>query len=70
MTITWGRQVRRVDGAWRVAKGLLVHGLVAAFEGGRLKVADGLPSADALVRELQAFEVTITKHRSATFEGA
>ncbi len=36
----------------------------------RLKVADGQPGADALVRELQAFKVTITKHRRATFEGA
>ena len=70
VTITSGKHIRLVDGAWRVPKALLVHGLVTAFENGRLKVADGLPGAQALVRELRAFKVTITKHRRARFEGA
>ncbi len=51
-------------------KGLLVQGLVTTFENGRLKVADGLPGAGALIRELRAFKVKITKHRRLTFEGA
>ncbi len=29
-----------------------------------------MPGIDPLVHALQAFKVTITKHRSATFEGA
>ncbi len=62
--------MRRVDGAWRVPKALLVHGLVTAFENGRLKVADGLPGAEVLVRELQAFKRKVTPHRRTTFEGA
>ena len=47
-----------------------MHGLVTAFENGRFKVADGLPGTEALIRELQAFKVAITKHRSARFEGS
>ena len=70
VTITSGRHARLVNGVWRVPKALLVHSLVTAFENGRLKVADGLPGAEALVRELRAFKVKITKHRRTTFEGA
>ncbi len=43
-----------------VPKRSLVRPLVAALEGGRLKVAKGLAEAEALVRELQAFRRQIT----------
>ena len=43
-----------------VPKRELVRGLVTAFENGRLKIAKGLPLADALMDELQAFKVRFT----------
>ena len=38
----------------------LVRGLVTAFEGGRLKIAKGLPLGGAFMDELRAFRVTLT----------
>ncbi len=43
-----------------VQKRELVRGLVTAFENGRLKIAKGLPLADALLGELRAFQVRFT----------
>ncbi len=43
-----------------VPKRELVRGLVTAFENGRLKIAKGLPLADALLGELRAFQVRFT----------
>lgn len=70
VVITSGKHIRRVDGAWRVPKQALVGGLVSAFEGGWLKVAEGLEYGDALIRELQDFKVTITSAKNATYGGA
>ena len=68
--ITAGQRTRRVNGAWRVPKRILVAGLVTALENGRLRLAKGMAYSEALVRELQAFRVTITSPRHATYGGA
>lgn len=70
VTITSGKKARR-DGAggWRVPKVKLLRPLVSAVEGGRLKVAAGLPDAEALVRELGAFQRAFTEAGHATFDG-
>jgi hypothetical protein len=56
-----------VNGVWRVPKAVLVRGLVAAVESGRLKVANGLSGGD--VRELLDFKREITKRGNAVFGG-
>ena len=69
VTITGGR-VTSFDGRmWRVPKRSLLRPLVAATEAGRLKVAKGLLEADALLRELQAFQRRITVGGHSAFEG-
>ena len=45
----------------------LVRGLVSALEGGHLKVAKGLPLADALAGELKAFRVRLTRGSRDTY---
>ncbi len=60
VTITAGKAVTFDGEAWRVPKRELVRTLVAAFEGGRLKVAAGLRHAKALTGELQAFQRKVT----------
>ncbi len=54
---------------WRVPKPVLQRPLIVAVETGRLKVAAGLPFADALTLELRAFERTVTRHANEQFEG-
>jgi hypothetical protein len=51
-----------------VAKYELVAALAVLFETRRLRVARGLPEADALVRELETFQVKLSKARNETFE--
>jgi hypothetical protein len=69
VTITGGR-LTSCDGLmWRVPKKALLRPLVAATESGRLKVAKGLREAEALQRELQAFQRRITQHGNTAFEG-
>jgi hypothetical protein len=68
LTITSGSRAR-VDerGRWRVAKKLLVANVQRLLGAGRLKVADGLPEAVFLLRELADFRVTITQKANETF---
>ena len=47
----------------------LLRPLVAAVEGGRLKLAKGLREAEALQRELLAFQRRITESGNTAFEG-
>ncbi len=54
---------------WRVPKKALLRPLVASTEEGRLKVAKGLPEAEALLRELEAFRRRITESGHSAFEG-
>ena len=67
VSITSGKRSRRANGMDYVPKRELVRSLVTAFEGGRLKVAKGLPLADAFMDELQAFRVTLTARGRDTY---
>jgi hypothetical protein len=69
VTITGGRFTSYDGTMWRVPKKALLRPLVATTEAGRLKVAKGLREADALLRELQAFQRRITERGHNTFEG-
>lgn len=68
LTITSGSRAR-VDGngRWRVAKRLLVANVRSLLGAGRLKVADELPEAALLLRELADFRVSITAKVNETF---
>ncbi len=69
VTITAGRFTSFDGDHWRVPKQALLRPLVAATEGGWLKVAKDLPEAEALQVELQAFQRRITEQGNNTFEG-
>jgi len=60
VTITAGNAVTYEDGGYRVPKRDLVSTLQVLLQTERLKVAEGLPEAATLVREMLAFEVKIT----------
>lgn len=59
VTITSGNAASGDGRDWRVPKRDLVVGLQVLLQEGRLKIAKGLPEADALVQELLAFKVKI-----------
>jgi hypothetical protein len=68
LTITSGSRARVDDsGRWRVPKKLLVANVRALLSSGRRKVAEGLPEAAALLRELADVRVTITAKANGTF---
>lgn len=67
VSITSGKRTRRANGMVYVPKRLLVRGLVTTLENGRLKIAKGLPLADAFMDELQAFQVTLTAKGRDTY---
>ena len=70
VTITGGRSASFDGGTWRVPKRMLVRALATAFEAGRLKVARSLPSAGALLAELQAFRRQISQRGHDSYAGA
>ncbi len=67
VSITSGKRERRANGMVYVPKRELVRGLVVAFESERLKIAKGLPLAEAFIRELQAFQVRLTAKGRDTY---
>jgi hypothetical protein len=68
LTITSGSRARmELNGRWRVPKKLLVANVQRLLGTGRLKVAEGLPEARALLRELKDFRVMITAKANETF---
>ncbi len=69
VTITGGRFTSYDGRMWRVPKQAILRPLVAATEAGQLKVAKGLPEAEALQAELQAFQRRITECGHDTFQG-
>jgi hypothetical protein len=69
VTITGGRFISFDGDHWRVPKKALLRPLVASTEAGRLKVAKGLPEAERLQVELQAFQRRITARGHDAFEG-
>ncbi len=69
VTITGGRFMSFDGDMWRVPKKAPLRPLVAASEAGRLKVAKGLREAEALQRELGAFQKRITECGYSAFGG-
>jgi hypothetical protein len=70
VSITGGARVAKdATGLYRVPKAVLVRSLSTALETGSLRIAKGLPFIDVLLRELQAFRVTIGKAGRTKFEG-
>ncbi len=69
VTITGGGFISFDGDHWRVPKKALLRPLVAATEGGWLKVAKDLPEAEALQVELQAFQRRITESGHDAFQG-
>ena len=69
VVITGGRAITFKDEIWRVPKRRLLRPLISSLEGGRLKVARGLPYTDALQRELGAFQRTVGGGGHVKFEG-
>lgn len=57
--ITGGSAVTQDNGVYHVPKRDLISCLQVAFQNGTLKIANGLPGADDLVRELINFKVKI-----------
>ncbi len=70
VTITAGDTPSYDSGAWRVPKRDLVSTAQVALQTGRLKIAPELPDADALVRELQNFQVKINLETAHDSYGA
>ena len=67
VSITSGKRSRHARGMFYVPKRELVRGLVVAFENERLKIATGLPLAEAFMRELEAFRVQLTAKGRDTY---
>ena len=70
VSITAGQKARVTPAGCWVPKRVLVRPLVGAFEDGRVKVAKGLPYADALVGELAEFKVTVNAAGHDRYEAA
>ena len=70
VSITGGKTVAQgADGLVRVPKAQLVQAVAGGLETGRLKVAQGLPLVDVLIRELRAFRASISAAGRTKFEG-
>src|SRR5262249_22634138 len=68
VTITGGFAVtEQENGDWHVPKKELVTCLQLLLQSQRLRIADALPEAATLVRELQTFQVKITLAANETF---
>ncbi len=67
--ITGGATVNKETHTTYVPKRELVGTVQVALQTGRLKIAQSLPEADALVRELQNFRVTLTEAANDTYGG-
>lgn len=59
ITITGGLNASKVPGGYHVPKRDLVFALLAVFQSGRFKIAEGLPLATPLMDELTNFKVKI-----------
>jgi hypothetical protein len=68
VTITPGSQARFDEGVYYVPKRDLVGALQVLLQTDRLKVAEDLPEAVTLVKELQAFRIKITLAGNDTYE--
>jgi hypothetical protein len=66
--ITGGDKVTYENGVYRIPKRDLVSSLQIAFQNGRLKIANGLPHADAFLKELANYQVKINIHGNDQYE--
>lgn len=69
-TITGGDTATQEGSAWRVPKRELVSTVQVLLQGERLKIADALPDAATLTRELLAFQVKINPETAHDSYGA
>jgi hypothetical protein len=67
VTITAGETVSRDGAAYRVPKRDLVGTMQVLLQSGRLKIADAIPEARLLVKEMLAFRVKITTSAHDTY---
>jgi hypothetical protein len=68
VTITAGSEVTAQGGnRWNVAKSALISRFDALLHTGELKIAEGLPEAEALKAELQEFRRKLSETGKATF---
>jgi hypothetical protein len=67
VTITGGDAVTYEGDCWRVPKRNLVATVQVVLQTGRLKIAEGLPEAAMLVKELLNFQVKITANAHDTY---
>lgn len=70
ITITGGDSVQGEGRRWRVPKRDLVAVLTVALQAGRLKIAEALPLAGVLARELLSFKVKIDARTANDSYGA
>ena len=68
LTITGGDAASTDGASWRVPKRQLVSNLQILFQSGRLKIAEGIPEASTLVRELLNFRAKVSAAGSDTYE--
>ncbi len=70
ITITGGNEVTQPGvRRFNTPKSLLVSALQAALGGRRLQFADDLPDLATLLRELEAFDLSVTEKMHDTYEG-
>jgi hypothetical protein len=71
ITITSGRSAKVVPGdGIHLPKKVLVGALLKLFQSKRLRIANSLPDAPLLIKELASFQVKITAARNEAFEAA
>lgn len=68
LTITGGDAASTDGASWRVPKRQLVSNLQILFQSGRLKIAEGIPEAPVLVRELLNFRAKVSAAGADTYE--
>jgi hypothetical protein len=69
INITSGHAVTKADdGSWHVPKKVLVSTVQILLQSRRLRIAECLPDAVILAKEMQAFRVKITTSGNETFE--
>jgi len=59
LTITAGNEATKTGYIWHIPKRDLVSALIIAFQTGELKIAQSLPEAEILVKELMNFKLKV-----------
>lgn len=69
VTISSGSSVSKTDFGYTVPKRDLVSNLLILLQSGRLRIAEGLPEAQMLVKEFMNFRAKITPAGNDSYEG-